>query len=90
MRYEPIGEARYAVDLSGSATRIRQHQKTPHEYITGAYMYCLKVSDYDSALLLSNHMRVLEGEDKRAEVLPLEHPRLESLTSVQIERDEAA
>lgn len=89
MRYEPIGEARFAVDLSGSATRIRRHGKTPQEYVTGAYMYCLKVSDYDSALFLSNHMRVLEGEVGRAEVLPLTSPGLKSLREIDSELTES-
>jgi hypothetical protein len=62
---ERQGEARFAVDLSNSALRIRQHRKSGVEYIIGAFMWCVSKGDHTSASLLRSHRRCVDEDDEQ-------------------------
>jgi len=62
---ERQGLDRFAVDLSDSAMRIRQHHKSPVEYVIGMFIWCVARGDHRSASLLRSHRRCVDGDDEQ-------------------------
>lgn len=76
-----------------SDTRIRQSQYRHQPGWRGAWMWCLRFNDEESAHLIRirNDERYAEECEERARaIFPAQHPVLRSLTELQIERDAAA
>lgn len=62
---ERAGLDRFAVDLSDSAMRIRQHHKSPVEYVIGMFIWCVQNNDHTSASLLRSHRRCVDEDDEQ-------------------------
>lgn len=62
---EKHGLDRFAVDLSGSSMRIRQHQKSGAEFVIGAFMWCVSKGDHASASVLRTHRRCVDADDEQ-------------------------
>lgn len=62
---ERLGLDRFAVDLSASSMRIRQHQKSGTEFVIGAFMWCVSKGDHTSASRLRTHRRCVDEDDEQ-------------------------
>jgi hypothetical protein len=92
MRYEPQGLERYArFDIADFKHSMQRQQRSAYTWVFGAYVYCLKVEDYESAEWLRQHLDSVDEPIAASDVTRVlfHHAPLMSCREVQSERDAA-